>query len=111
MEEFHEKLDRNTPFERKYFDTTRSIKNPYEKEELISKLVGKQEVVKSNDTWDNMNPNPSFVEAYNKRYVNQKMEETKKKNNQLYNEEGNRFSRVWEYDSFKSVHDPLGKFY
>jgi hypothetical protein len=108
---FVEHYDRNTPFENRYLPFIQNETDPVRKNQIANQIAGKL-VERQPERWDEiMNPNEKFIEAYNKRQLNKNKESAKKQSQQLYNEEGKRFSRNWDYESYKSIHDPLSKFF
>jgi hypothetical protein len=107
VKEFEEKA---TPFEKKYMEFLEKTKQPENRSEMSAKIL-KQDLVDREkvDLSAEFKPNEGFVKSYNERYVKNKVQETKQNSRGIFNEEGKRFARTWDYKSFEEIHDPLGK--
>lgn len=109
MEKFIEErhYTRDTPFEQRYLPLIESIQDPVKKEALANQIAGKHVDTNTERLDDFFNPHQGFVDAYNQRKAKEVKEEVKKKSQHLYNDDGKRFGRIWDYSSYKTVHDPL----
>ena len=58
-----------------------------------------------------IDPHQGFIDSYNTRVAAEHRQKMKSKSQELYNENGQRYGRVWDYEGFKNVHDPLSKYY
>jgi hypothetical protein len=101
-------LYRHTPLEKRYLPMTESVE-PAEKFKIADNL-GKDKPHTSIQSSSMFQPHQGFIEAYNERAIKEKKQELKKHSQTIYNEDGQRFGRVWDYQGFKSVHDPLSNY-
>lgn len=108
VNEFEEKA---TPFEKKYFQFLGEVKDPIKRENISQEILNKEriEISKPNIS-QGFNPHEGFVKSYNERVEKKKATEIREKSKELYNEDGKRFARPWDYRGYKSIHDPIGKF-
>jgi len=111
MEHFQDEKHyvRDTPFEKRYLPYIQSIPESKQNEIARSLVPIENNQESSSSTPQFMNPHMAFVEAYNKRYLKNKNMESKRKSQKLYNENGKRFAKHWDFESYKAVHDPLSK--
>lgn len=107
MNEFEEKA---TPFEKKYYQFLGEVKDPIKRESKAHEILDKEhiEIIKPNLV-QSLNPHEGFVNSFNERIQKKKVQAVKDKAKVLYNEEGKRFARPWDYNGYTSIHDPIGK--
>ena len=55
-----------------------------------------------------LNPNPKFVEEYEKRQIKKREELTKRAIFDEFNEKGEKYASIWNNKDFRKIHDPLG---
>jgi hypothetical protein len=114
MEVAHEIEDRQTPLEKRYLPFISEIRDPGAKFQIAKEICGVAPERSSEHRpklQEMVEPHQGFVDAYNARAAVELKEKMKRKSQELYNENGQRYGRVWDYEGFKSVHDPLSKFY
>lgn len=101
-------LHRHTPLEKRYLPMLDKI-SPEDKLRISDSIapVKKEE---KNDLANLFSPNQKFIDAYNIRKIKETKSELRVQSKSIYNEDGQRFSRVWDHQGFKNIHDPLSKF-
>jgi hypothetical protein len=106
VNDFEEKA---TPFEKKYYQFLGEVKDPVKRETISQEILNREriEIVQPNIP-QSFNPHEGFVNAYNERIVKKKAAEVREQSKILYNEEGKRFARPWDYKGYTSIHDPIG---
>lgn len=110
MEYFQPHFERETPFEKRYLPYISTIPDANKRNEIANKLAGK--VIEEDTSVKQqveMKPHSGFIEKYNERFAKEKKMEVRKQSQKLYNEDGKRFGRNWDYESYKKIHDPLSK--
>ena len=107
VDEFEQKA---TPFEKKYYNYLGEVKDQVQREAITQNILQKDHVDFQKPNMDlSFNPHEGFVKAYNERMTKKKVESVKEASKVLYNEEGKRYARPWDYPGFTSIHDPIGK--
>ena len=110
MDVQHEIVDRTTPLEKRYLPFIAEIRDPAAKAQIAKEICGDMPERTSEHKpklKEMVEPHQGFVDAYNARAEKEQRERIKRKSQELYNENGQRFGRVWDYEGFRSVHDPL----
>ncbi len=98
-------LYRHTPLEKRYLPLVDGY-DPAERFRIADTLTKEEKKPRQKES-DFLAPHKGFVEAYNERAVKEKKTELRAQSQFLYNEDGQRFGRVWDHQGFKNVHDPL----
>lgn len=100
---------RATPFEKKYSNYLAEVKDPIKREAQTQNILLNDHVdFQKPNIEQSFKPHEGFVKAYNERMTKKKIENVKEASKVLYNEEGKRFARPWDYAGFTSIHDPIG---
>jgi hypothetical protein len=102
-------LYRHTPLEKRYLPMVEGME-PAEKFRVADTLSkDKPEPPINFSTM--FQPHQGYIDSYNERAIKEKKQELKMQSQTLYNEDGQRFGRVWDYPGYKSIHDPLSNYY
>jgi len=111
MEVEHEHVDKLTPFEQRYLPLIAKETDPNKRAEMSQKIakVSHEAHEVRMTVRDTMDPHQGFIDAYNQRAVKQNRDELRRRSQQLYNEDGKRFGRNWDYEGYRQIHDPLSK--
>lgn len=103
--------EKSTPFEKKYYQFLDEVKDPIKRENIAQEILNKERIeISKPNFYQGLNPHEGFVKSYNERLEKKKVTEIREKSKELYNEDGKRFARPWDYSGYTSIHDPIGKF-
>jgi hypothetical protein len=114
MEVAHEIEDRQTPLEKRYLPFISEIRDPGAKYQIAKEISGSVPERSSEHRpklQEMVDPHQGFIDSYNTRAAAEHRQKMKSQSQELYNENGQRYGRVWDYEGFKNVHDPLSKYY
>jgi hypothetical protein len=111
MEVEHEYEEgRQTAVELRYLPYKNTLKDPNVREQIARDISGetiKKREIDQVNLKDKMDPHQGFVDSYNLRALEEQKNEIRKKTQELYNEKGQRYGRLYDQDGFKKTHDPL----
>jgi hypothetical protein len=99
-----------TPLEKAYDDLIANIPNSQQRDIIINKALGNNEIDPTKikeDVINLFNPHSDYVRAYNERAIKKEKNIEREKERQLYNEAGQAYEHLWKNESFKKIHDPL----
>jgi hypothetical protein len=107
VNEFEEKA---TPFEKKYYQFLGEVKDPIKRESMAQEITVKDHIeITRPNLIQSFNPHEGFVNSYNERVQKNKAKAVREASKNLYNDQGKRFARPWDYTGYTSIHDPIGK--
>ena len=101
--------ERQSEFAKKYHNAMEQNPNPVNQANIQNELLGNNHITihpsKNNLA---LNPNPKFLEEFEKRQIKKREQETKRENFEQFNEKGEKYASIWNNKDFRKVHDPLG---
>ena len=106
----HDHRERQSEFAKKYHQAMEDSKDPVKQARIQNELLGHNNItIHPGQNNLALNPNPKFLEEYEKRQIKKREEHAKKENFEQINEKGEKYASIWNNQDFRKIHDPLGK--
>ena len=101
--------EKQSSFAQKYNESMEEAKDPIKQSNIQNELLGNKNIsVHPGTNKLFLNPNPKFIEEYEKQQIKKREAEAKASNFEQFNEKGEKYSSIWNNEDFKKIHDPLG---
>lgn len=101
--------ERQSAFAKQYLESMEANKDPIVQANIQNELLGNNnKTIHPGQNLMALNPNPKFIQEYEKRQINKRESEAKRENFEQFNEKGEKYATIWNNKDFRKIHDPLG---